>query len=255
MSSRCLGCSAAVVWAETLAGKRGPYDAQPTVDGTHTIVGGRASFVPEAKRRGQLYTSHFATCPEAKRFRGGRAAARAAALVPAPSSAAPEAPRVALVAPDDIELVLNRLGEAGAFLVDGDTEAMRRAARLHLMSGQPYRFRCGEPDRYANFQGPSIAASRAQGEVLDRWMARRVGPTAALVWRRVGEEFVPLGTGLTLTVWAELVLTEEVLHRVAQVVACAACDGSGHTAPTDDRCGVCRGHGRVALRGALARTA
>lgn len=240
MSARCRTCSAPVVWAVSEAGRRMPFDAQPSVGGTHTVVSGRATFVPEARRTGQLYTSHFATCPQASQHRR----ARPLPSTPVPATP-PPGPVQGLVPPDDLELVLERLDAAGAFLVAGRTEPSRRAARLHLMTGQPYRYVCGRPDELADIQAPSVAVARMAAAELALWEQRRVGDGALLVWRRVSECLEPW-RGTLVLVWASLVLTDDVLELVG-ARRCRSCSGLGHTWPSDDRCTVCRGYGRRAL--------
>lgn len=239
MSARCRTCSAPLVWATSEAGRPMPFDAQPTVGGTHTVVSGRATFVPEAKRRGQLYTSHFATCPQASQH---RRAQPPSAPVPA---ALPPGPVQGVVPHDDLELVLDRLDAAGAFLVGGRTEPAKRAARLHLMTGQPYRYVCGRADELADVQHPSVAQARVAAGELALWEQRRVGVGSWLVWQRVSEH-VEGWRGTSYLAWAGLVLTDDVLTHVGGARRCRACSGLGHTWPSDDRCTVCRGHGRLA---------
>jgi hypothetical protein len=73
----CEGCPALVVWAvHERTGNRMPMNAEPTPTGTwllqHKQVGQPplAHWVPKGERTGDvLFTSHFATCPAAKRFR------------------------------------------------------------------------------------------------------------------------------------------------------------------------------------------
>ena len=77
---KCRSCGAAVIWAETILGRRMPLDYEPTKDG-NIILGMRHDNVPLAlvqtaqalarlKEKGEmLYTSHFATCPSGKKWR------------------------------------------------------------------------------------------------------------------------------------------------------------------------------------------
>lgn len=235
---RCRTCSAPVVWAVTEAGRKAPFDSLTTTKGTHTVVSGRATFVPEAKRSGQLYTSHFATCPQASEHR------RAQPLPSEPVPASPPpGPVQGLV--QGLELVLSRLDAAGAFLVGGRNQPALRAARLHLMTGQPYRYVCGRADELADVQHPSVAQARVAAAELALWEQRRVGQGSWLVWQRVSEHVEGWRTTSYLA-WADLVLTDDVLTHVGGAPRCRACSGLGHTWPSDDRCAVCRGHGRVA---------
>lgn len=76
--ANCRGCGAPIRWVVTEAGKRHPIDweangpkANITVDSDDvmTVLGPLELQVHE----GNLWTSHFATCPEAARFRKGKA--------------------------------------------------------------------------------------------------------------------------------------------------------------------------------------
>lgn len=89
MMTRCRACRAPILWAETRAGKRMPLDPRPTDQGNILLVDtaldadlydckiGQAVVLSEpaalAERSTRpdvsLYTSHFATCPSADRFR------------------------------------------------------------------------------------------------------------------------------------------------------------------------------------------
>ncbi len=72
-------CGASIVWAVTGSGSRMPFDATPTPYGTWELepVGAeiraiyrRTEYVAEALTRGALfYTSHFASCPDAAKYR------------------------------------------------------------------------------------------------------------------------------------------------------------------------------------------
>lgn len=74
----CRSCNAEIVWAWTAANKSMPVDAAPTDAGTLRLLdlptGPRVEviadpdqwmLIPEVGR----YTSHFATCPQADRWR------------------------------------------------------------------------------------------------------------------------------------------------------------------------------------------
>lgn len=76
-------CRAPMVWAVNEASGRGnPIDPDPVEDGNVVIVGqtttksGPAPLVRYLRKGeevvGHRYKSHFATCPEADQFRGGR---------------------------------------------------------------------------------------------------------------------------------------------------------------------------------------
>lgn len=66
----CRSCSAPIVWAKTANGKAMPLDAEPTAMGNVTLDGGviRLS-TADYNALGPRYTSHFATCPNAKGHR------------------------------------------------------------------------------------------------------------------------------------------------------------------------------------------
>lgn len=69
--ARCKACEAEVIWAETTTGKRMPIDAAPTPKGNMVYVNGvaRAASADDRRLQRPLYTSHFATCPDAASFR------------------------------------------------------------------------------------------------------------------------------------------------------------------------------------------
>lgn len=71
-TKQCAACGAEIFFAKTEADKWIPIDAAPVRDGNLEILDGYpvlaipiAPLLPPAKR----YKSHFATCPEADRFR------------------------------------------------------------------------------------------------------------------------------------------------------------------------------------------
>ena len=78
--SACRSCGARIVWAETEKGRKMPIDFYPSSEGTIVlrypqgekqplaIVGVPADAFPREDR----FTSHFATCPQADEWRGGR---------------------------------------------------------------------------------------------------------------------------------------------------------------------------------------
>lgn len=61
----CSSCGAPMIWTDTEGGRRMPVDAKPT-KGIVLGFGGRAT--PSAKVV-DVYTSHFATCPNANAHR------------------------------------------------------------------------------------------------------------------------------------------------------------------------------------------
>jgi hypothetical protein len=69
--STCRSCGASVLWAVTKRGKRIPIDAIPNPDGNLFLVDGVAHPVLSAGKGLEKFTTHFATCPHAKRWRRG----------------------------------------------------------------------------------------------------------------------------------------------------------------------------------------
>lgn len=80
----CRACAAPILWALTDAGNKMPLDPRPREDGNVAFVGrlmsiavfgkaAKARLVAAHAKNGQdpieWYGTHFATCPEAKRFR------------------------------------------------------------------------------------------------------------------------------------------------------------------------------------------
>lgn len=77
---QCGSCGAEVIWCTTTRANLMPVNREPAPDGTITIedCGGMtplAKVLTVAQRFGRtnLRTSHFATCPDAKSWRRGRA--------------------------------------------------------------------------------------------------------------------------------------------------------------------------------------
>lgn len=72
--AQCRTCEAPVIWADTQSGRKMPIDEQPTAKGNMVYVGGVARTASaEDRRLGRpLYTSHFATCPDADAHRRAR---------------------------------------------------------------------------------------------------------------------------------------------------------------------------------------
>ena len=82
---RCQSCKAEIVWAETERGRRMPVDVARSEKGNLLLYGeiivGDETITPPYRVRvatadergylkGNLWTSHFATCPDAAEHRG-----------------------------------------------------------------------------------------------------------------------------------------------------------------------------------------
>jgi hypothetical protein len=71
--SSCAACGAQIIWRETPAGKTMPVDANPAPEGNVLIEGSKCLVLGplevQARESGDLHLSHFATCPQAARFR------------------------------------------------------------------------------------------------------------------------------------------------------------------------------------------
>lgn len=73
----CRACPAAIRWVTTSAGRKMPIDAEPDEHKGNIILKINSSgddiahYIDRktSKVAGPFYTSHFATCPEAQRFR------------------------------------------------------------------------------------------------------------------------------------------------------------------------------------------
>lgn len=68
-TTTCRSCGAEIIWAWTSAGRRMPVDAKPEIrivlrPGDPPSAGPRAGTIA-------THTSHFATCPDAGRWRRG----------------------------------------------------------------------------------------------------------------------------------------------------------------------------------------
>lgn len=80
--SKCRSCGAEIIWIKTFSGKRMPVDAEKipfyagegeelfVTAGGAVVHGTRAGAEDEHTYTG--YISHFATCPDAERFRKRR---------------------------------------------------------------------------------------------------------------------------------------------------------------------------------------
>lgn len=77
--AQCNSCGAEILWCKTTSGKRMPLDSEPTKAGLFVIEGDPKIDADEeggplARKAspgywGEKYTSHFATCPDADRWR------------------------------------------------------------------------------------------------------------------------------------------------------------------------------------------
>lgn len=78
-TTQCRSCHAAIIWGISAAGKDIPVDAEPVQDGNLQltpatgILGNKpivmAVSVARRARYSKLYVAHFATCPEADKWR------------------------------------------------------------------------------------------------------------------------------------------------------------------------------------------
>lgn len=78
----CRTCGAGMIWTTTAARNDMPVNAAPDVDGTIKLTWGADKLTVHSKvvrgarilalLRGSLHTSHFATCPQADRWRTRR---------------------------------------------------------------------------------------------------------------------------------------------------------------------------------------
>jgi hypothetical protein len=71
--SRCKGCGGPIHWVELGTGKRHPVNPSPNAAGTIARIEGvwRVLRGSDQTRGVVRYVSHFATCPNARDFRGG----------------------------------------------------------------------------------------------------------------------------------------------------------------------------------------
>lgn len=74
-SSKCRSCEAPIVWVKTRRGKKMPVDAEPDPAGLFVLEGMAGELVAhkagplDGAAGGELYTSHFATCPDGDQWR------------------------------------------------------------------------------------------------------------------------------------------------------------------------------------------
>lgn len=66
----CRSCGAAIVWATLITGKRMPFDAPLQIARLHPASGAGERAIADVDS--ELSFSHFATCPDAERWRKGR---------------------------------------------------------------------------------------------------------------------------------------------------------------------------------------
>ena len=84
--ARCSGCGRVIMWTVTEKGKRSPVD--PTPEKRVVIKPNPDDVTTPLSRVVSTFVSHWATCPEAERFRKAKAAERAAkGEVPEPADA------------------------------------------------------------------------------------------------------------------------------------------------------------------------
>lgn len=72
---RSANCAATVQWARTANGRLMPFDVDATPDGQWAVSVGVARHLTAAERAGftgDLYSCHFATCPDAASWRSKR---------------------------------------------------------------------------------------------------------------------------------------------------------------------------------------
>jgi hypothetical protein len=83
VSESCRSCQAPVLWLKNIVtGKPAPIDAEPAPNGNirvdvageyYSVVAGQDR--ADALERGDpLHTNHFATCPQARSWKGGKKA-------------------------------------------------------------------------------------------------------------------------------------------------------------------------------------
>lgn len=71
----CEACGEAIIWCVTATGAKMPVDVEPVEGGNVILTAGPAPVAHVVSKRGRqragrtLYTSHFATCPAADKFR------------------------------------------------------------------------------------------------------------------------------------------------------------------------------------------
>lgn len=71
MTDKCKSCGAEIFWRTTPNGRQIPIDTQKTIGGNIVLIGETSC---EVTRPGAgEYVSHFASCPNAKKYRKGKA--------------------------------------------------------------------------------------------------------------------------------------------------------------------------------------
>jgi hypothetical protein len=68
--SVCKSCGAPIRWAKSLSGRAMPLDEKPNPKGNILLLpSGGAMVVTDTCHHSELFTSHFATCPQANQHR------------------------------------------------------------------------------------------------------------------------------------------------------------------------------------------
>lgn len=70
----CRSCKAPILWCRTTLGNLMPVDAEPVADGNIVLKDGTAHTLSKADLfepmvDGPRYRSHYATCPDAQKYR------------------------------------------------------------------------------------------------------------------------------------------------------------------------------------------
>ena len=73
-TAQCRSCGAEIIWIHSASGNLMPLDAVPVEDGNMCIVDGKAHSISSdlfepMLPQGPRYKSHFATCPQAQKWR------------------------------------------------------------------------------------------------------------------------------------------------------------------------------------------
>jgi len=67
----CKSCTAPIDWVQTVDGNWIPIDVEPSATGNLVVINGHSQLATDDDRRLRrpLYVSHFATCPQAAKWR------------------------------------------------------------------------------------------------------------------------------------------------------------------------------------------
>lgn len=68
----CDTCGEPIIFAATKAGQRMPLNAESSPNGLWVIVNGEIRRATATDAPGERYTTHFATCPDAREHRRSR---------------------------------------------------------------------------------------------------------------------------------------------------------------------------------------